>query len=108
MKMFILGSLFASVALTATLSASAAPAAPKDAVYVAKLQAVNVKASGQPASGEVRFTIHGDQLTIKVHVQGVPPGIEHWQHFHGFPDGKQATCPGAAADANGDGYIDML
>ncbi len=107
MKTFMLGTLLTSAAIAAALSTSAAPAPTKDAVYVAKLQPVNVKASGQAASGEVRFTVHGDSLTIKVHVQGVPPNIEHWQHFHGFPDGKQSTCPTAKADANGDGYIDI-
>jgi hypothetical protein len=37
----------------------------------------------------------------------VPPNIEHWQHFHGFADGHAAACPTAAADLNGDGYIDI-
>lgn len=102
MKTFVIGMMFAGVAATLSSPASAA-----DAVYVAKLQPVNVKASGHPAGGEMRFTVHGDQLTIKVRVHGVPPNIEHWQHFHGFPDGKQATCPTMAADVNGDGYIDI-
>ena len=102
MKTFVIGMLFTGAAVAATLS-NPTP----DAVYVAKLQPVNVKASGQPAGGEMRFTVHGDRLTIKVSVHGVPANIEHWQHFHGFSDGKQATCPTAAADVNGDGYIDI-
>ena len=32
----------------------------------------------------------------------------HLQHYHGFIDGKDATCPTAASDANGDGYIDLV
>jgi hypothetical protein len=115
MKTLLILTLFACAALAATLSNAApkgAAAKPKtdskaDAVYVAQLQPVNSKASGLKAGGEMRFTVHGDRLTIKVRVHGVPPDIEHWQHFHGFPDGRQATCPGAAADVNGDGYIDI-
>lgn len=104
--------LLAGAATAAALSGPSATAAAKtatkpDALYVAQLQPVNSKASGLEAGGTMRFTVHGDRLTIQVRVHGVPPNIEHWQHFHGFPDGKQATCPGAAADVNGDGYIDI-
>lgn len=104
MKNLVIGILLASAAATAALSSAAATA---DAVYVAKLRPVNEKASGLKAGGEMRFTVHGDRLTIQVHVHGVPPNIEHWQHFHGFPDGRQAVCPTAAADVNGDGYVDI-
>jgi hypothetical protein len=111
MKTLVIGTLCAGAAIAATFSISAATAskaaAAPDAVFTATLHPVNVKASGMKAGGQMRFTVHGDQLTIKVHVDGVPANIEHWQHFHGFPDGKQATCPGAAADVNGDGYIDI-
>lgn len=107
MKFLTHGLLLAGAVIGAVVSTAAAPAPGTDTVYVATLQPVNVKATGRPAGGEVRFTVHGDSLTIKVHVEGVPPNIEHWQHFHGFPDGKQSTCPTAAADANGDGYIDI-
>jgi hypothetical protein len=107
MKTMLLGTLLIGAALSAALAAPAAKAAKADAVYVAKLQAVNVKASGRQASGEIRFTLHGDRLTIHAHIEGVPPDIEHWQHFHGFADGKQAACPGVSADKNGDGYIDI-
>lgn len=55
----------------------------------------------------MRFTVHEDSLTVKVSVHGVPPAIEHWQHFHGFTDGKPAACPTASADVNGDGYVDI-
>jgi hypothetical protein len=120
MNTFVVGTLLLGTLSVGNALASAPSSSPSsspspspssdpssDAVYVARLQAVNVKASGQPGSGEMQFTIHGDTLTIKVHVQGVPPSIEHWQHFHGFNDGKQAACPAAAADVNGDGYIDI-
>lgn len=76
--------------------------------YVAHLQPMNSKVSGHDATGEARFTIAGDQLTISIDVQGVPPNIEHWQHFHGFKDGRAAACPTAAADLNGDAIIDLI
>ncbi|MEO7999204.1 MAG: hypothetical protein ABI852_17260, partial [Gemmatimonadaceae bacterium] len=34
--------------------------------------------------------------------------IEHWQHFHGFPDGHQSACPTISADTSHDGLIDIL
>jgi hypothetical protein len=79
-----------------------------DAVYVAHLAALNTTVSDSKAAGEATFTIKGDSLTIAVNASGVPKGIEHWQHFHGFTDGRQASCPTKAADANGDGIIDVV
>ncbi len=79
-----------------------------DAVYVAELHAINTKASMSSAEGTVRFTVHGDSLTIRVNMRGVPAGIEHWQHFHGFPDGHQSSCPTSAADTSHDQLVDIL
>ena len=33
-----------------------------------------------------------------------PANIEHWQHFHGFPDGKDAHVATMDNDLNGDGF----
>jgi len=79
-----------------------------DAIYVAHLAPLNTKVSGQAATGEARFTIKGDRLTITVHAQAVSPNIIHWQHLHGFTDARSAACPTNAADANGDGVIDLM
>jgi hypothetical protein len=57
---------------------------------------------------EASFSIVGDQLTISVKAEGLPPNLVHWQHFHGFADNRAATCPSAAADVNGDGIIDLI
>ena len=43
-----------------------------------------------------------------IDLAGLPPNMMHLQHFHGFPDGKAASCPTGAADTNGDGYIDLV
>lgn len=80
----------------------------RDAVYAAELHAINVAASKSKASGTVRLTVHGDSLTIRVHMQNVPADIEHWQHFHGFPDAHQSVCPTAASDTSHDGLVDIL
>lgn len=79
-----------------------------DAVYTAELHAINTKATKTSAAGNVRFTIHGDSLTIRVRMHNVPAGIEHWQHFHGFPDARQSTCPTSAADTTHEGLVDIL
>jgi len=34
--------------------------------------------------------------------------MSHWQHYHGFADGREAACPTSAQDANGDGIIDLI
>jgi hypothetical protein len=100
--------LLAAAAVAAT--ANAQEAAPKElakADYVAHLSALNTKTAGGAASGEARFTIKGDSLTISVDASGLPGGITHWQHFHGFPNGRSSACPTTASDANHDGIIDI-
>jgi hypothetical protein len=77
-----------------------------DAVYVAHLAALNTTVTGLKATGQATFTIKGDSLTIAVNASGLPKDIEHWQHFHGFTDGRAAACPAHSADANRDGLID--
>jgi hypothetical protein len=76
--------------------------------YTARLQPLNTSVTGSKASGEVTFDITGDRLTITTDASGLPPGMAHWQHFHGFKDGRDAACPTNAADANGDGIVDLL
>lgn len=59
-------------------------------------------------TGEARFTVDGDKLTIRIKVRGALPNAEHWQHFHGFKDRQPATCAGTDADANHDGIVDVI
>ena len=77
-------------------------------VYVAKLHPVNTEVTGLKTTGEARFSIDGDTLTITVSAQKLPPDIVHWQHFHGFKDNSDAACPTEAADVNHDGIIDLI
>lgn len=96
--------------LIGSLAVVSAAAAQQGAtqVYVARLEALNSKVTGSTASGTARFTIKGDSLTISVRVRGVPASMSHLQHFHGFPDGHQATCASAESDKNGDGIVDLI
>ena len=107
---------FPTIALTATACLFAVPAAAQGSspehhsttVYVAHLHPMNAKTTGLQTSGEARFTVRGDKLTISVKVQGAAPVITHWQHFHGFKDNRAAVCATQAADANRDGVIDLI
>lgn len=78
------------------------------AEYVAKLEPMNTDVTGLRSTGEARFLVDGDKLTITVTAEEVPPGITHLQHFHGFEDGSDASCAGPADDVNGDGIVDLL
>lgn len=99
--------LAASAFSLAPTGASVA-ATPAQAVYVAHLHAMNTGVTKTRTAGEARFTVDGDKLTIDIKVHGAPPDTVHWQHFHGFKDGRAATCPTATADANHDGIVDLI
>jgi hypothetical protein len=87
---------------------SAAQAQDSNVAYRAELLPLNTNVTDTRGAGDVTYAISGDQLTISVTAEGVPSSIEHWQHFHGFAEGDQAaSCPGADADKNGDGIIDV-
>lgn len=77
-------------------------------VYIAHLHALNAKVAGKQTKGTARFTIKGDSLTIGIDVQNAPADMTHLQHFHGFTDGRDATCATQGADANKDGVVDLM
>jgi hypothetical protein len=78
------------------------------AVYVAQLRPMNSKATAHRTTGEARFTVQGDSLTISVQVKDAAPRLTHWQHFHGFKDHRDATCATESADKNRDGIVDLI
>lgn len=78
------------------------------AVYVAHLSPMNAAVVGSKTTGEARFEIRGGNLVIDIKVSGAPPDMTHWQHFHGFRDGRAATCAAPSADRNGDGIVDLV
>lgn len=75
--------------------------------YKAHLTPLNVGRIGTSAEGDATFKIVGDNLEVHIKMKGVPANIEHWEHFHGFPDGRNATCATPAQDKNKDGYVDL-
>jgi hypothetical protein len=95
--------------LVMLLLSGCSPAKPASAaVYAASLTPLNSSVTGQPVAGTVQFAVAGDQLVISVDASDVPAGMEHWQHVHGFTDGRAAACPTMAADANGDSLVDLI
>lgn len=95
-----------AVAVAAPFPADAAH--PAQVEYVAHLHAMNTGVTKAKTQGEARFTIDGDKLKIRIDVRAAPPGVVHWQHFHGFKDGHAAACSTMAEDANHDGIVDLI
>jgi hypothetical protein len=108
--------LFPTLALGAIACLFAVPAVAQEsspehhskAVYVAQLRPMNSKPTAHRTTGEARFTVQGDSLTISLKVKDAGPGITHWQHFHGFRDNRDATCATESADRNRDGIVDLI
>lgn len=105
MRMKLVASLAAACALSV---GSASAGAESTVTYLATLQPMNTSVTGTQTTGQARFTVTGDTLTIDVSVKGAPADTVHWQHFHGFKDNRDATCPTQAADANHDGIVDLI
>lgn len=99
---------FFALALAAFLTDLAATPSEAAERYIAKLSALNTDKIGTAASGTAKLEIIDDKLNISIDVVGLTPGLMHLQHFHGFPDGKAASCPSVQQDVNGDGYIDLI
>ena len=94
-------------AVTAPAQSSRLPeSAPK--VYIAHLQPVNSKVTGEHTSGIARLTVRGDSLTISIDVRNAPANTAHLQHFHGLTNGSNATCATQDADANNDKVVDLM
>ena len=73
--MFTMGAVAAAGSLAP--AASAEQNSTGNTVYVAKLAPLNTSVTGSEASGEAKFTIANNQLTIVVDATGLPPGIAH-------------------------------
>lgn len=76
----------------------------KAKMYTVDLAPLN----GSGVSGTAELTLVGDQLTVRVYATGLEPNSLHPQHIHGFmDDNRNAVCPPASADQNGDGLVDL-
>lgn len=105
-KNLILSSLCGTLIATALPVLSATPTAAER--YVAHLTPLNADKIGTAATGTANLEIVGGKLTVTIDLTGLTPNLMHLQHFHGFPDGKDAVCPTAKQDTNGDGYVDLV
>lgn len=103
----VAAAIFCAFAMAAFATATDA-AGPATEVYVARLQPMNAAPTHHETTGTARFEVQGDKLTITVSVKGAAPNITHWQHFHGLKVNRAADCATQAADANGDGFIDLI
>jgi hypothetical protein len=105
---FALAALAGAFALSTATARADAGHARGPAVYIAHLAPMNAAVAGSKTTGEARLEIRGGNLVIDIKVRDAPPDITHWQHFHGFKDGRTATCAGPSADKNGDGIVDLI
>src|SRR5699024_10044182 len=80
-----------------------------DAAYIANIQGMNTKLTRGKVSGVASFIVSGDKLYITIVAGGLAPSMMHLQHIHGFKNsGKKSRCPGADADTNDDGVVDLI
>lgn len=75
--------------------------------YTAKIVPLNADKIGTSAHGTAHFTLDDTTLTIKIEMFDTPANTQHWEHFHGFPNGQDAQIATAAQDANHDGFVDL-
>lgn len=75
--------------------------------YIADIVPLNADFIGTKAHGQAEFIEDSDTLHIKIEMFDTPANTQHWEHFHGFPDGKDAQIATMAQDANHDGLVDL-
>lgn len=76
--------------------------------YKANIVPLNDSKIGTSAHGTATFVEDNDKLTITIEMFDTPVNTEHWEHFHGFPNGKSAEIATIAQDANHDGFVDLM
>jgi hypothetical protein len=84
------------------------PAAQAADIYTATLMPMNAHASHGEVRGKALVTVSGPDVTFELQAEGLSPSMMHMAHLHGFAGDRNATCPGAQADVNGDGVVDLL
>lgn len=75
--------------------------------YKAEIVPLNDDFIGTKAHGNAFFTETEDNLHIKIEMFDTPKNTQHWEHFHGFPDGKAAQIATMDQDSNHDGLVDL-
>jgi hypothetical protein len=87
----------------------AAAAAQQGEVTAVSGDVTPLNAFGEGVTGTTSLALQGDDLVITLNVEDAAPGM-HLAHVHGFAEQSpdDATCPDQSADANGDGYVDLI
>lgn len=75
--------------------------------YIADIVPLNEEFIGTSAHGTAEFTQDENNLHIKIEMFDTPSKTQHWEHFHGFPDGKDAQIATMKQDINHDGLVDL-
>lgn len=75
--------------------------------YIAKIVPLNADYIGVSAHGQAEFTESDNNLHIKIEMFDTPANTQHWEHFHGFPDGKDAQIATMDQDINHDNLVDL-
>jgi len=98
----------ALILAAAPVAAQTAQTAAADTDVSGELQPINA-VGGTPVSGSASIVSEDGTLTLTLEAEGLSPGM-HLAHVHGFaePDPGQSRCPGDDADANGDGFVDLI
>ncbi|PWG00294.1 hypothetical protein [Levilactobacillus bambusae] len=78
------------------------------AKYEANIQPLNEDKIGTAPHGKATFELDEKRLRISIEMEGVPANMMHWEHFHGFVDGKDAQPATMAQDTNHDGFVDLV
>lgn len=78
------------------------------ATYIANLDGLNSNTTNMTTTAQAKFVLTNDSMFVTISAKGVAPGIQHWQHFHGFEDGQSASCVEQSNDKNNDGIIDVV
>ncbi|NVY96659.1 hypothetical protein HU830_05725 [Lactobacillus sp. DCY120] len=75
--------------------------------YQAEIVPLNAEVIQTAAHGHAEFIETATELQIKIEMFDTPANIQHWEHFHGFPNGQAAKIATSAQDVNHDGVIDL-
>ena len=75
--------------------------------YIADIVPLNAEFIGTKAHGKAEFVETEDKLHIKIEMFDTPSNTQHWEHFHGFPDGQDAQIATMKQDVNHDGLVDL-
>lgn len=65
-----------------------------------------VALNGSDVTGTVELKQDGSKVRIQIDANGLEAAM-HPSHIHGFPEGGEARCPTAAADADANGLIEV-